>query len=258
MEIVGRIAKVLYWKLCFPESVRLVPPRLQIVSGPFKGMRYIGSSYGSYHSCKLLGTYEKELHSAIASIEARHYDTLVDIGAAEGYYAVGLASTLAARRIVAFEEEERGRTLLAELAKRNSLKTPIDLRGRCEIDDLTKLLASSGKTLIICDVEGYEAVLLNPVLIDRLRETSVIVELHDCTCRGIGRLIRDRFAPSHAICEIAGEPRTWADFPQKSLMSRLLPRKLAIRAMNEGRPETMDWLWMVPNASPQVRLAQPD
>lgn len=254
MEIVGRIAKVLYWKLCFPESVRLVPPRLQIVSGPFKGMRYIGSSYGSYHSCKLLGTYEKELHSAIASIEARHYDTLVDIGAAEGYYAVGLASTLAARRIVAFEEEERGRTLLAELAKRNSLKTPIDLRGRCEIDDLTKLLASSGKTLIICDVEGYEAVLLNPVLIDRLRETSVIVELHEGAYRGIGRLIRNRFAASHTICGIAGEPRTWSDFPQKNLISRLLPRRLAIRAMNEGRPGTMDWLWMIPNASPQPGL----
>ena len=122
MTLVGRIAKVLYWKLCFPQSVTLVPLRLQIVSGPFKGMRYVGSSYGSYHSYKLLGTYEKELHSAIASIKSIHYDTFVDIGAAEGYYAVGLASTLAARRLIAFEEEERGRSLLGELAKLNSLK----------------------------------------------------------------------------------------------------------------------------------------
>jgi len=214
-------------------------------------MRYISRSCGSYHSCKLLGTYEKELHPAIASIATYHYDTLVDIGAAEGYYAVGLASTLAVERIVAFEEEERGRTLLAELAKRNSLKTPVDLKGRCEIDDLTQLLASSGHTLIICDVEGYEGVLLDPAVIDKLRETSIIVELHESACAGIGRTIRNRFALSHSISEIVAEPRTWADFPQKSFLSRLLPRALAVQAMNEGRLEIMDWLWMVPKTSPQ-------
>lgn len=252
MATFRRVAKFLYWKLCFPESVKLVPPALQIVSGPFKGMRYTSRSHASYHSCKVLGTYEKELHDIIASIQTQHYDTLVDIGAAEGYYAVGLAATSPIGSIIAFEAEARGRSILAEIANRNSLKTLIDLRGRCEPDDLTNVLKSSGRTLIICDVEGYEAILLDPELVIRLRETWIIVELHEFVRRGIGKLIRERFSPSHAISEIVGTPRTWKDFPQKSLTSRLLPRTLAIQAMNEGRAETMAWFWMVPNEEPVV------
>jgi|ERR1700728_425077 len=243
-----RIAKMLYWKLCFPESITVVPPLLQIVSGPFRGMRYTSRSNGSYHSCKVLGTYEKELHAVIESIQRQRYDTLVDIGAAEGYYAVGLAVTSAIGRVVAFEAEQRGRSLLAEIATRNSLTIPIDIRGRCEPNDLINVLEHSGRTLIICDVEGYEAVLLEPDLIPRLRDVSIIVELHEFASRGIGELLKERFFPSHAISEIASAPRTWADFPGKSRTSQLLPRKLALRAMNEGRAQLMAWLWMVPTA----------
>lgn len=249
METFGRVAKLMFWKLCFPESVQVLPPALQIVSGPFKGMRYTTRSHGSYHSCKVLGTYEKELHDVIASIQAHHYDTLIDIGAAEGYYAVGLAATSVIDRIIAFEAAEKGRLLLTEIAKWNAVKTPLDLLGRCEIEDLTSALASSGNTLIICDVEGYEAVLLDPELVTGLREASIMVELHEFARRGIGNLIRDRFASSHMISEIVGTPRTWEDFPQKRLTSRIMPRKLAVRAMNEGRAESMTWLWMVPNAN---------
>ena len=241
-----RIAKIVYWKLCFPESITVVPPLLQIVSGPFTGMRYTSRSNGSFHSCKILGTYEKELHPIITSIQVQRFDTLVDVGSAEGYYAVGLAATSEVGRVVAFEAEQKGRSLLADIATRNSLTIPIDIRGKCEPNDLLSVLECSGRTLIICDVEGYEAVLLDPRLIPRLREVSIIVELHEFARRGVGDLLRERFTPSHSISQIVSAPRTWKDFPRKSLTSQILPRKLALRAMNEGRRQTMTWLWMVP------------
>jgi hypothetical protein len=39
---------------------------------------------------KWLGTYELELHSIIKGILRAEYNTIIDIGSAEGYYSVGL------------------------------------------------------------------------------------------------------------------------------------------------------------------------
>src|SRR6478672_6897407 len=69
-----------------------IAPGLVVQHGPFKGMKYPGvNSVGSALIPKLLGSYERELHPLIDSICAGQYDQVVDIGCAEGYYAVGLA-----------------------------------------------------------------------------------------------------------------------------------------------------------------------
>jgi transposase len=101
--------------------------------------------------------------------------------------------------------------------------------------------------VLICDVEGYETTLLDPLLIDQLRGISILVELHEFAQRGISAVIRERFTRTHSITEFVSTSRTWADFPQPGWLCRQLPRTLAIRAMNEARPETMTWFWMVPH-----------
>jgi hypothetical protein len=56
-------------------------------------------------------------------------DGIINIGAAESYYAIGLAlSTPGTRGIVAFEAQELGRQLLQELAAANSVKN-VDIRA---------------------------------------------------------------------------------------------------------------------------------
>src|SRR5438105_426555 len=66
---------------------------LTVLDGPFRGLRYPSAS--SLHSGllpKLLGTYEAELHGPIEHLlKSRTYGAVVDVGAAEGYYAVGFA-----------------------------------------------------------------------------------------------------------------------------------------------------------------------
>jgi hypothetical protein len=54
-------------------------------------MAYIPQAVGSALIPKLLGCYEAELHGVIACALNTTYDTIIDIGCAEGYYAVGLA-----------------------------------------------------------------------------------------------------------------------------------------------------------------------
>jgi hypothetical protein len=58
-----------------------------VQSGPFKGMEILPeSSWADGDRLpKLLGSYESELHRWISQIPTRHYDTILDIGCAEGY-----------------------------------------------------------------------------------------------------------------------------------------------------------------------------
>lgn len=75
-----------------------------IVAGPFRGMRYIEKAVCSELPPKILGTYEMELHALIESIVARRPSCIIDIGAAEGFYAVGFATRLPNCMVVAFDQ----------------------------------------------------------------------------------------------------------------------------------------------------------
>src|SRR4051794_35375378 len=90
----------------------------RILSGPFAGMRYLTDSVGSVLEAKLLGTYEKELHGIVSSLARKCFDLVIDIGAAEGYYAVGLARSMPSARIIAFEMTEEGQALIRQLAEK--------------------------------------------------------------------------------------------------------------------------------------------
>ena len=90
-----------------------------ILSGPFQGLRYISDSVGSNWSPKLMGTYEKELWSIIESIVDHSYELIIDIGAAEGYYAVGLAYRIHKTKVLCFDSEAKAHSLIQKFAKLN-------------------------------------------------------------------------------------------------------------------------------------------
>jgi hypothetical protein len=243
-----QFAKFLYWKLCFPKFVTLAPLRLRVVSGPFQGMPYVSVACASAHSAKVLGTYEKELHAIIDEVQRQHFDKIIDIGAAEGYYAVGLArlNPNPGCQIIAFEAQDYGRQLLGALAASNGVSN-LEIRGACDRSSLAKVVSGGGRKLIVCDVEGFESELLDPQLVPYLLQCSILVELHDSPDVPVSSVIRKRFEPSHRIQEVISTDRTWRDFPEQNLFSRLLPRSIALRAMNEAR-DFQRWFWMQPSA----------
>ena len=70
--------------------IRQIGQKVQM--GPFAGMEFLSNVLEGCYIPKLLGTYEMELHPTwIRLRQLRKYRTIIDIGAAEGYYAVGLA-----------------------------------------------------------------------------------------------------------------------------------------------------------------------
>jgi hypothetical protein len=97
--------------------------RLEVLNGPFKGMKYPDfKSVGSSFYPKLLGSYEKELHEVIIQFFSKNYSELIDVGCAEGYYAVGFALKNADMQVHAYDTDNQARLLCEKMAKLNGIK----------------------------------------------------------------------------------------------------------------------------------------
>lgn len=212
-----------------------------VMLGPFQGMKYIGRAYCSAVLPKLLGTYECELIPAIERLARDAPDRIVDIGAAEGYYAVGLALRVPEARVVAFELYEPARRLLTRLARLNDAEDRIDLRGECTIESLNQALSGARRPALICDCEGAEDLLLDPERVPALRSALIVVETHDGMVPGLNDRLIGRFQESHAIERIGSRPRTEADFPAGLDLS--LEEKAV--AADEERPWA-EWFVLAP------------
>lgn len=218
---------------------------LRVQAGPFRGMQYVDQSYWSAYIPKLLGIYERELSEYIEEAAELPFETVVDIGAAEGYYAVGMAMRLPVSRVIAFEMEPAARQLLGKLAVLNQVSSRVAIEGECTRLNLTATLDNSGRTLVICDAEGGEAFLLDPIRIPKLSACHILVEIHDNVLSAMSREIRDRFADTHDITHIPEAARDRCDFPYKNIFTRLFPIYVDW-AVSEIRRSKISWYWMRP------------
>jgi hypothetical protein len=220
---------------------------LVVQSGLFKGMKYINQASGSVFPPKLLGIYEMELHPIFEEMLQHPPERFVDIGAAEGYYAVGMALRLpASTEILAFEMDVRARRSLNQLASRNNVEDRLSIREKCEPQDLAVILRAPKKTFLLCDVEGYEKLLLDPAAVPELRNTSILVEMHDFLVPDVSELIRQRFEATHEIQVIHETKRTLDQYPYSTLVTQFLPDKYRLWAVGEHRSVPMHWFWMQP------------
>ena len=214
--------------------------------GPFKGMRYVDTAQGSAYIPKLLGIYERELTPQIEDMISRRPGLIVDLGAAEGYYAVGLARRLADTRVIAFEMEPSGQAALQKMAVLNNADDQVDIRGKCEPADLAEALGNESDAVVVCDVEGYEEKLLDPVAVPALKQASILVELHDFLVPNITQTLMQRFEATHHIEQVWQQPRSRDEFPWRTLGTSLLPDSYLDWSVSEWRPVRMSWLWMTP------------
>lgn len=150
---------------------------LCVLDGPFRGMKYPRESLLDRNGIPVLfGAYELELHGAIEEVALRRYDAVVDLGAAEGCYAVGLALRTGAR-VYAFDCEPRERAYCRRMARENGVDDLVRVRGWCSRETLCHL--AGGRSLVISDCEGYEAELFSPDVAAALRHADLIIELHE-------------------------------------------------------------------------------
>ncbi|HWM12657.1 MAG TPA: hypothetical protein VNO82_25075, partial [Solirubrobacteraceae bacterium] len=192
---------------------------LTVSGGPFAGLTYPDASATSLVP-KLLGVYERELHPAIEAAVAAAPERIVNVGAADGYYAVGLARRCPAAKVTAYEADAEQRALLARVAAANVVE--LEIEGTAErLPELTGL--------VVVDCEGCEHALLDPA---GLRSATVIAELHDFVAPADALI--GRFEPTHAVTVIP----TGAQPPHRGSALDL--------ALSEYRPGPMRWAVMTP------------
>jgi hypothetical protein len=163
---------------------------------------------------------------------------VIDVGAAEGYYAVGCALRLPSAQVYAFDTEPLARDLCRGLAGLNGVSERVHISGLCTPAHLAELAPA----LIISDCEGGELELLDPARVPALARCALLVELHDFIDPRISATLTARFEPTHT-CEIA---RSSARMPSDYAALTGLEPKLAALALEESRPTVMEWAYLVP------------
>lgn len=211
----------------------------RVAAGPFAGLTYIGSATGSTYGPKLVGSYEREIHAWIDRAVRVGYAQFVDVGCAEGYYAVGFACRSLTTSVSAFDTDPTARRLTAELASANGVADRVAIRGECRPDTFTTL--GPGRMLVLCDCEGFEADLLVPDVAARLRSADLLVELHEQQRPGVTQMLIDRFAASHRVESVSLSTRDPADYPVLSGLATDAERRLAV---NELRGSDQQWLML--------------
>ena len=228
----------------FYEKIYQGKAQPRVLTGPFRGMAYLNTSDFGPIAPKWLGSYEAEIQDFVCEFCKRGYETIVNIGSAEGYYAVGFARANAASCIFAFDIDPFARRALAELAQLNGVVDRIEIRNICTWNVLNDL--RSGKQLLFIDIEGAELDLLNPDECDALRRSDILVEAHQSGDMGneIEETICSRFAASHDIQRRQRTDRSEWIATNRHVWDKRLSEEEVVRATNEFRTGNQVWLWL--------------
>ncbi len=212
----------------------------KIWSGPFAGMEYVSQATEGALIPRLLGTYESELHPYLNAIVAAGIDCVIDVGCAEGYYAVGMARLAPQVTVYAYDIEEQARIACADLAERNGVADRVIIGGEFAPDGFEAF--AGRRALVMVDAEGAEVDILQPELSPALAGMTVIVETHDLLRRNALATLVARFAPTHQIVRVDQAPKNFTPPPWFTWLSHLDQ----LLAVWEWRAKPTPWLVMTP------------
>jgi len=174
----------------------------KVQGGPFKGMfisKEVAWTDGNI-GLKLLGLYEHELHPYIAKIIESKPRNIVNVGCAEGYYAVGLAYVLPEANVIAMDINPDG----LKLCRRNAIQNHVEQRIHyLDRFDLTKT------DFIFTDCEGCELELFTDSVMEKLTHCNLIVECH--VLEDVGHdleILTERFQKTHDVIPVYFDKQT--------------------------------------------------
>lgn len=196
-----------FWRQRMLVNTFLTHHGARVLAGPFAGMEYVTRATEGALMPRLLGTYEAELHPHLQAFRAEGVDCVIDVGCAEGFYAVGLARLMPQATVHAYDIDPAARATCAELAKRNAVAERVIVGEAFAPEDFQRF--AGRRALVIMDVEGAETELLRPDLAPALAGMRLIVETHG---RAKLEALRERFAPTHEVLRVDIGPKT-AELP---------------------------------------------
>ena len=216
---------------------------LVVKAGPFKGLKYPESiSFGSSLYPKLIGSYEIELEKYMLDFIKKKYNNIYVLGCAEGYYCNGLGIKSASSKIYCFDITADAINTCNNMSKVNNLQNVTSINEKFNLSSFKPSI--SGKTLIICDIEGDEASLFKEHEIKQLKNVDLLIEVHDFQNVGLSKVFINLFNKTHKINQIFSVDDLYRPmvFESRKLTPLNLTYNENYRIMKEYRKAQMSWL----------------
>ena len=210
--------------------------------GPFRGMMYIPQTFERHLAPKLLGTYEKELHPVWTSVFQKNYEQILDVGCAEGYFAVGLARHFPSVPIHAFDIDSWARKVTQRMAAANNAEN-VCVHRACNVEWLVQHLRPGA--FVLSDCEGFEDQLFRPKAVSAMASCDLLIELHEEAAFGVTERLIERFSRTHEQRLISKQKRRLTDLPSVPFLTEE-EQRLALREYRSG---SQQWLYL--EAKPQ-------
>lgn len=154
----------------------------QIAFGPFAGMKISRTSWWGQTDLgsKIFGFYESEVLDALLNIDREKYTNFIDLGAADGYYAIGVVYAGLFKKAFSFELSEQGRGVITKNAKLNNVSEKILVFGIAD-QNFNQLMPDVrlSESVLLVDIEGGEFDLLTNNVLNKLKNSILIIELHE-------------------------------------------------------------------------------
>lgn len=176
----------------------------EVARGLFAGMRLLPRASEGCVLPKLLGCYETALQPHLRAFIAARPEVVLNIGCAEGYYAVGMARLLPAALVHGFDIDPAARAMCAALAALNGVADRVRVGRAFASGDFAAF--AGRRVLVLCDIEGAELGLLDPTLAPALDRFDLVVEAHDGG-GPISTALQVRFAATHDVIRLDGLQR---------------------------------------------------
>ena len=209
-----------------------------VLDGSFKGLKYCKDACVTFPPSKRMGSYECELSGVVEHIVSNNYDRIVDVGSAEGYYAIGLLTRTNSSTMFAYETTPGDRDWLLKNAQLNGVANRLTIGEFCTPEVLQTIIQD--RTFVFSDCEGYEDTLFDLTICPLLANTDMLIECHDDSVPGITQKLQKMFAPTHDIVKIMPQARD----SSKWKYSNHAPWFIRSIALSDTRSLAQGWLFM--------------
>tara|TARA_B100002051_G_C16580478_1_gene557375 strand:+ start:64 stop:894 length:831 start_codon:yes stop_codon:yes gene_type:complete len=202
----------------------------EVLTGPFKGIKYSKAKAAGDLLPQLLGTYESELIPFINSIKNNSYEKIFNIGAGDGYYSIGFSFIYPKTKVFAYEINKEVYEFLIENVEFNKKNNQI-FCFNSEANENIKKIESKERVLVFSDCEGAEFQIFSKEVIKNLVNSDLIIEIHskDFSKTSIEKNLRE----THEVQRIGYGDSRMVDI--KSLTSNELKLKDFAKICRENR-----------------------
>ena len=221
-----------------------------VTDGPFKNLKLSKRlSWGKgIIGSKVLGQYEREIQELIVEIQKNNsIKTFLDLGAADGYFALGVLVNNIFYKSIASETSLELRNSLKLNANDNNVLNRLEIFDEFNensFNEIFKKKPKKGDFLILCDIEGSEFRLFNEKTLKFLNNLNVIIEIHytDFIDNKKIKQFKNKILKHFYIEIIKGKKQ---DFTNSSYLVKMNDIKRSL-VLCEGRSFLGEWWHLIP------------